>query len=346
MLNLPTPSSISGMWNIGFVLGSVLSVQVARGVLLSMSFVTWRDETFYSVIHMIRDLNIGWLIRFFHSSLASFFFLFMYAHISRGIFFGSFGSKARTWFVGVLILIFVMASAFFGYVLPWGQISYWGATVITNMASAIPYIGGLIVEWLWGNFSVSQPTLNRFFSIHFFLPFVVLVLSISHIFFLHITGSSNPIGTEGMVDKVEFSYNFFLKDLLFLLVSVFFLFWIILNVPFLFMDPENMNQADPIKAPVHIQPEWYFLFAYAILRSVPSKLGGVIMLVLSVGVLLLLPLKSMKILSIKFSPIKKFEYFLFLSSFLVLTLVGMKPVEYPYLTIGKVWRFVYFLSLV
>ena len=343
LIDLPTPISIRFVWNFGFLLGILLLVQIVTGVVLSMRYIQSSGEAFLSIIYIIRDCNNGWLIRLFHSNVASFFFMRIRVHLLRGVFFTSFKGKVNAWVRGSTILLVSIATAFFGYVLPWGQMSYWGATVITNIISALPYIGTILVEWLWGNFSVSQPTLNRFFSIHFFLPIFILVLIFVHIIFLHLTGSSNPIGIKESVDKVEFNIKFLIKDFIFLVFILLFILGVVINLPDLFIDPENINEANPMKAPIHIQPEWYFLFAYSILRSIPSKLGGVVFLIFSIGMYYIFPLKLVKENRRKFSPKRKVCFIIFIVSIVLLTYIGSKPVEDPYLLVSKVARVFYFL---
>nr|YP_002317282.1 cytochrome b [Steganacarus magnus]ACH41155.1 cytochrome b [Steganacarus magnus] len=342
LFDLPTPFSINLFWNFGFILGFITTIQVISGLFLSMLFIPSESDAFFSIIHIMRDSNSGWFIRLIHSNVASLIFLCVYIHLARGLYTSSFKTKSHAWNSGVTIFIIVMAAAFFGYVLPWGQMSYWGATVITNIASAIPYIGIYLVKWMWGNFSVSQPTLNRFFSIHFIVPFFMLMMMVIHIILLHSTGSSNPMGSKEDMEKIEFQIMFTIKDFLFF-SSIFSLVFIsISNYPDIFMDPENMNEANPLKAPVHIQPEWYFLFAYAILRSITSKLGGVLALIFSILILFFIQIKGLSKVSGKFSPIVKLSFWIKVSSFLILTFVGMKPVELPFSVIGKVSSFLYF----
>nr|WJJ69843.1 cytochrome b [Austromenopon atrofulvum] len=341
LLKLPTPSSITYAWNFGSLLGACLIIQLITGVLLSMHYSSSVTLAFFSVVHISLDVNEGWLIRLIHANGASFFFIMIYCHMARGLFFKSF-LFVMTWEVGVLLLALFMGVAFLGYVLPWGQMSFWGATVITNMISAVPYLGPAIVEWVWGGFSVGEPTLMRFFSLHFLLPFLGLVLVIFHLILLHDSGSSNPLGLSLSSDKIEFHPLFTVKDL----VGLCFLLWCFmgecLSLPFLFMDPENFSEANPLSTPPHIQPEWYFLFAYAILRSIPSKLGGVIALVLSISVFAFLPLSTKTWKNFKSSLHKAVSCSLF-GVFITLSWVGAFPVEEPYLIVGQVSTVMYFL---
>lgn len=343
--DLPSPSSIRFLWNFGFILGILLSVQIITGVILSINYIQSELEAFPSIIHIIRDTNNGWINRLIHSNTASLFFIRLLTHIGRGIFYGSFKTKSLTWLRGSTIFLISMATAFFGYVLPWGQMSYWGATVITNIVSALPYVGKDLVEWLWGNFSISQPTLNRFFSIHYLLPVILSITTVHHIFTLHKTGRSNPTGNIESLEKVEFHPIFTNKDTIFLIAVSIALLSIITNLPNYFIDPENINEANPIKAPVHIQPEWYFLFAYAILRSIPSKLGGIVAIVSSIVIIFFVSIKKADINRRKFSPKRKIKTLAILFSFVTLTFIGRKPVEEPYISTGKFLSTSYFLSI-
>nr|YP_010556305.1 cytochrome b [Hygrobates turcicus]UYS90931.1 cytochrome b [Hygrobates turcicus] len=345
VLKLPTPSNISYMWNFGSLLGMNLVIQLVSGILVSMHYNPSANLAFDSVVHIARDVNLGWLIKLFHMNGASLFFIFIYMHISRGILFSSF-KKKETWFSGVLILFILMATAFLGYVLPWGQMSFWGATVITNLVSAVPFIGEGVVVWLWGGFSVGDATLNRFFSLHFLMPFLLSALVLIHILLLHSPGSSNPIGVKSNLDKISFHPFFSFKDLLAPVFILTILMIIMFYKPFLMGDPENFSMANPMSTPVHIQPEWYFLFAYAILRSIPNKLGGVICLVMSILVLLLLSFKKKKINSSKFNPFKKFIFWGYVSTFLALTWGGAKPIESPFEGMMQLYSLLYFLFMI
>nr|AYC65844.1 cytochrome b [Bovicola ovis] len=339
--HIPTPSSISYMWNFGSLLGLAMVVQVLSGLFLSFHYESSLSEAFSSVVSICFDKNNGWLIRSIHSNGASLIFVLLYFHIARGLYYGSF-VLTHTWMLGVTIFLVTMATAFLGYVLPWGQMSYWGATVITNLVSAIPSIGGDVVVWLWGGFSVSKPTLIRFFSLHFLLPFMILALAGVHIIFLHETGSSNPLGLGSDVDKVHFHPLFSSKDYVgVILVAVVFYFLCIFS-PDLFMDCDNFIKANPLNTPPHIQPEWYFLFAYAILRSIPSKLGGVIGLVSSILVMYVFSILKWDQSSCRFNPLMKVICWSFFMNFLLLTWLGMQPVEYPFLQISGVCSVLYF----
>lgn len=346
--NLPTPKSISFMWNIGFILGIIISLQLITGLVLSINYIASRDIAFNSVIHIIRDLDSGWIIRYTHINGASLFFILLYTHIGRGLYFNAFITTPIVWCSGVVIFLTSMATAFIGYVLPWGQISFWGATVITRIISAIPYVGLTVTQWLWGNFSVSQPTLNRFFSLHFIIPIFIIVLIIIHLMILHKSGSSTPTITNPNLDKIKFYPFFLIKDINPLIIRVIIITTLVSINPNLLGDVENFNEASPLNTPTHIQPEWYFLYAYAILRAVPSKLGGVILIILSIICLIPLIFKSRKntpFINKKFSPLKKIIFWNLARVWIVLTWIGMKPVEEPFTLIGKVFSFLYFLLI-
>nr|YP_010044613.1 cytochrome b [Dorcus koreanus]QPF24635.1 cytochrome b [Dorcus koreanus] len=342
LIDLPSPSNISAWWNFGSLLGLCLGIQIITGIFLAMHFTANVDMAFNSVIHISRDVNYGWLIRTTHANGASFFFICLYLHVGRGLYYSSYNLEL-TWSVGVIILFCVMATAFLGYVLPWGQMSFWGATVITNLLSAIPYVGTLIVQWLWGGFAVDNATLTRFFALHFLLPFIIAALVMIHLLFLHQTGSNNPLGTNSNIDKIPFHPYFSYKDIFGYIIMTFILTSLVLVSPNLLGDPENFIPANPLVTPVHIQPEWYFLFAYAILRSIPNKLGGVIALVFSILILLIVPfINKKKMLSTQFYPINKILFWSFLSVVILLTWIGARPVEDPYITVGQILTIMYF----
>nr|AHY87994.1 cytochrome b [Napothera epilepidota] len=342
LIDLPTPSNISSWWNFGSLLGICLITQIVTGLLLSMHYTADTSLAFNSVAHMCRDVQFGWLIRNLHANGASFFFICIYFHIGRGIYYGSYLNK-ETWNVGVVLLLALMATAFVGYVLPWGQMSFWGATVITNLFSAIPYIGQTLVEWAWGGFSVDNPTLTRFFAIHFLLPFVIAGLTLVHLTLLHETGSNNPLGIPSDCDKIPFHPYYTTKDFLGFALMFIPLGTLALFAPNLLGDPENFTPANPLATPPHIKPEWYFLFAYAILRSIPNKLGGVLALAASVLVLFLLPLlHTSKLRSMTFRPISQILFWTLVANLLVLTWVGSQPVEHPFIIIGQLASFTYF----
>nr|WHE42558.1 cytochrome b [Habroloma sp.] len=346
LIDLPSPSNISIWWNFGSLLGLCLMIQILTGLFLAMHFTASIELAFSSVIHICRDVNYGWLLRTLHANGASFFFICLYLHVGRGLYYGSYNLK-MTWSVGVIILFLVMATAFLGYVLPWGQMSFWGATVITNLLSAIPYLGLDIVQWLWGGFAVDNATLTRFFTLHFILPFIVLAMVIIHLMFLHQTGSNNPLGVNSNIDKIPFHPYFSLKDLAGFIIMLMTMMMLTLWNPYLLGDPENFSPANPLVTPVHIQPEWYFLFAYAILRSIPNKLGGVIALVMSIAILIVMPYSNnKKIQSNQFYPMNKILFWMFLSNTILLTWIGARPVEDPYILVGQMLTITYFLYFI
>lgn len=343
LIKLPTPINISIWWNLGSLLGISLLIQISRGLFLSIHYCANTIIAFNRIIHIIQNTNFGWLFRLIHINGASFFFIFIYIHIGRGIYYGS-HNLLKTWIIGVIIFIMSIATAFIGYVLPWGQISFWGATVITNLISTIPYIGQNIVEWIWGGFSVNNPTLNRFFTFHFILPFLILIIIIIHLIFIHETGSNNPIGINRNLNKIPFNPFFILKDIYgFILLFIILILINIIN-PFILNDPENFILANSIITPIHIQPEWYFLFAYTILRSIPNKLGGVIALLISILILIIIPLiKSNKFQSSKFYPINQIIFWFFINNIIILTWLGSQPVEPPFIEIRQIITTLYFL---
>nr|ACR81500.1 cytochrome b [Pycnonotus goiavier]ACR81502.1 cytochrome b [Pycnonotus goiavier] len=342
LIDLPTPSNISIWWNFGSLLGICLTVQIVTGLFLAMHYTADTALAFNSVAHICRDVQFGWLIRNLHANGASLFFMCIYLHIGRGIYYGSYLNK-ETWNVGVILLLALMATAFVGYVLPWGQMSFWGATVITNLFSAIPYIGQTLVEWAWGGFSVDNPTLTRFFAIHFLLPFLIVGLTLVHLTLLHETGSNNPLGIPSDCDKIPFHPYYSTKDILGFTLVFIPLATLALFYPNLLGDPENFTPANPLATPPHIKPEWYFLFAYAILRSIPNKLGGVLALAASVLVLFLIPLlHTSKLRSMTFRPLSQILFWTLVTNLLILTWVGSQPVEHPFIIIGQVASFTYF----
>nr|UYB78468.1 cytochrome b [Alectorobius mimon] len=342
LIDLPAPSNISYMWNFGSLLSFCLMTQILTGVFLAIHFSSDITLAFSSISHISRDVNFGWLIRAIHANMASLFFICLYTHIGRGMYYSSF-ILLGPWMSGTMIILTLMATAFLGYVLPWGQMSFWGATVITNLLSAIPYIGPSITQWIWGGFSVDNPTLTRFFTFHFLLPFILMALIILHISLLHETGSSNPLGLSSNIDKIPFHPYFSLKDILGTITFITISSYIILIKPYMFMDPENFLMANPLITPPHIQPEWYFLFAYAILRSIPNKLGGVMALIMSILIILSLPfsMKS-KFKSFANNPMKKLLFWIFVNTFLLLTYIGACPVEPPFITLGQILTILYF----
>nr|YP_009115659.1 cytochrome b [Ravinia pernix]AJC00138.1 cytochrome b [Ravinia pernix] len=342
LVDLPAPINISAWWNFGSLLFLCLMIQILTGLFLAMHYTADISLAFNSVNHICRDVNYGWLLRTMHANGASFFFICIYLHVGRGIYYGSY-LFTPTWLVGVIILFLVMGTAFMGYVLPWGQMSFWGATVITNLLSAIPYLGIDLVQWVWGGFAVDNATLTRFFTFHFILPFIVLAATMIHILFLHETGSSNPMGLNSNIDKIPFHPYFTFKDIVGFIVMTMILILLVLINPYLLGDPDNFIPANPLVTPVHIQPEWYFLFAYAILRSIPNKLGGVIALVLSIAILAILPFYHLsKFRGIQFYPINQILFWLMTVTVILLTWIGARPVEEPYVLIGQILTVVYF----
>nr|AOR07143.1 cytochrome b [Mesenchytraeus solifugus] len=343
LIDLPAPNNISIWWNYGSLLGLCLVIQIATGLFLSVHYVPNIEMAFSSVAHISRDVNYGWILRSIHANGASMFFLFLYMHTGRGIYYGSF-SFIETWNLGVTLFILTMATAFMGYVLPWGQMSFWGATVITNLFSAIPYIGKMLVEWIWGGFAVDNATLNRFFAFHFILPFIMAAVVILHILFLHQTGSNNPLGVQSSSDRVPFHMYFSVKDMLGYVIAMFAFMIIILFTPNLMTDPENFLLANPLVTPVHIAPEWYFLWVYAILRSIPNKLGGVMALFAALLILFILPFTSkMNKRGFAFYPMNQLLFWMLVSSWAILTWIGGRPVEDPYILIGQSFTVIYFL---
>nr|NP_944684.1 cytochrome b [Hyperoodon ampullatus]Q70RW3.1 RecName: Full=Cytochrome b; AltName: Full=Complex III subunit 3; AltName: Full=Complex III subunit III; AltName: Full=Cytochrome b-c1 complex subunit 3; AltName: Full=Ubiquinol-cytochrome-c reductase complex cytochrome b subunit [Hyperoodon ampullatus]QHV35533.1 cytochrome b [Hyperoodon ampullatus]QHV35546.1 cytochrome b [Hyperoodon ampullatus]QHV35559.1 cytochrome b [Hyperoodon ampullatus]QHV35572.1 cytochrome b [Hyperoodon ampullatus]QHV35585. len=344
-IDLPTPSNISSWWNFGSLLGLCLITQILTGLFLAMHYTPDTTTAFSSIAHICRDVNYGWVIRYLHANGASMFFICLYAHIGRGLYYGSY-IFLETWNIGVILLFTVMATAFMGYVLPWGQMSFWGATVITNLLSAIPYIGTTLVEWIWGGFSVDKATLTRFFALHFILPFIILALAIVHLLFLHETGSNNPTGIPSDMDKIPFHPYYTIKDTLGALLLILVLLTLTLFAPDLLGDPDNYTPANPLSTPAHIKPEWYFLFAYAILRSIPNKLGGVLALLLSILILLFIPLlHTSKQRSMMFRPFSQLLFWLLIADFLTLTWIGGQPVEHPYMIMGQLASMLYFLLI-
>nr|QAX91075.1 cytochrome b [Schedorhinotermes sp. 7 MW-2019] len=342
LVDLPTPSTITGWWNFGSLMGVCLILQILTGLLLAMHYCPNTEMAFSSISHICRDVNHGWLLRTLHANGASLFFMCMFLHIGRNIYYGSY-KLVHTWMIGVAILFVMMATAFMGYVLPWGQMSFWGATVITNLLSAVPYIGKELVQWVWGGFAVDNATLTRFFALHFLMPFVIAAMAMIHLLFLHQTGSNNPLGLNKNTDKIPFHPYFTTKDLVGFALTLSILTIITLKEPYLLGDPDNFTPANPLVTPVHIQPEWYFLFAYAILRSIPNKLGGVIALAMSIAILFIMPAYQSKFRGIQFYPVNQMTFWIMTNTVILLTWIGARPVEDPYITTGQTLTILYFL---
>nr|QXT44100.1 cytochrome b [Aganotermes sp. CAM124] len=342
LVDLPTPSTISGWWNFGSLLGVCLVAQIATGLFLAMHYCPNTDAAFDSVSHICRDVNYGWLLRTLHANGGSMFFVCIYLHTGRNMYYGSYNFM-HTWSVGVAILFLTMATAFMGYVLPWGQMSFWGATVITNLLSAIPYVGNEVVQWVWGGFAVDNATLTRFFALHFLMPFVIAGMVLIHLLFLHQTGSNNPLGLNKNTDKIPFHPYFTVSDILGFAIMLMALAILTLKEPYMLSDPDNFTPANPLVTPVHIQPEWYFLFAYAILRSIPNKLGGVIALAMSIAILFIMPTYKSKFRGTQFYPINQVMFWIMTNTVILLTWIGARPVEEPYILTGQILTTLYFL---
>jgi quinol-cytochrome oxidoreductase complex cytochrome b subunit len=347
----PAPINLTYAWSFGFTATVCLIIQILTGIFLAMHYTPHIDLAFSSVEHIMRDVNNGWLIRYMHANGASMFFIVVYCHIFRGLYYGSYmAPRQLLWCSGVIIFIIMMLTAFLGYVLPWGQMSFWGATVITSLVSAVPLVGQPITQWLWGGFTVGNATLNRFFSLHFFLPFLIAGLTVIHLALLHKDGSNNPLGVDSTVDKIPFYPYFIVKDIFsFFLFALFFSVFIF-YFPNLLGHPDNYIPADPMQTPPHIVPEWYFLPFYAILRSIPDKLGGVVAMFGSLLILLLIPfINTSEVRSTTFRPIFKVFYWLLVADFLILGWVGQKPVKDAYIIVGQiatVFYFTFFLILI
>jgi len=350
IINYPTPINLNYFWSFGSAAGICLIIQIITGIFLGMHYCPHVDFAFNSVEHIMRDVNNGWLIRYIHANGASMFFIVVYCHIFRGLYYGSYVyPREKLWISGVVIFLLMMATAFMGYVLPWGQMSFWGATVITNLFSAVPIVGSAIVEWLWGGFSVDNATLNRFYSLHYFMPFIIAGLTGIHLSLLHSTGSNNPLGINTNVDTVSFYPYFYVKDLLSFFILILFFSFFIFFYPNALGHPDNYIPANPLVTPPHIVPEWYFLPFYAILRSIPNKLGGVVAMISAILVLIMIPfLNTSEIRSSNFRPIFAIAFWFLVSDFILLGWIGQKPAESPYIEIGlgaTIFYFLFFLVL-
>jgi len=352
IVDYPTPSNINYIWSFGSLAGLFLFLQIIVGILLVIFYTPQSLLAFSSTEYIIRDVNNGWLLRYLHSNIASFFFIFVYIHILRGLYFKSyFNPRKILWYTGLIIFILIIATAFIGYVLPWGQTSFWGATVITNLFSAIPIFGKDIAQWLWGGYAIDNATLNRFFSLHYLLPFLISVFALIHLYFLHIYGSNNPLGIVNLYDKITFIPYFYVKDFFIFIIALFIFSIICFFNPNLLGHPDNYIIANSLVTPTHIVPEWYFLYFYAILRSIPNKLGGVLCIAGAIIILFniswiqsfLLKKKSVRIPQIKFY--YKIFYFFSLVNVLILGWIGAQAIEFPFVFIGIFSIGFYFFSL-
>ncbi len=346
LVDYPTPRNLNYWWNFGSLAGIFLLIQIITGIVLAMHYTPTVEGAFASIEHIMRDVNYGWLIRYIHMNGSSFFFIVVYIHVFRGLYYGSYKSPREVlWWLGLVILLLMMATAFMGYVLPWGQMSFWGATVITNIFSAVPVVGTIIVEWLWGGFAVDNALLNRFFALHYLFPFLIVAVVILHIVALHTHGSNNPLGIDkkGPQDSIPFHPYYTIKDLfgLSFVLTIFAL--VVFYAPDYLGHPDNYIPADPLKTPTHIVPEWYFLPFYAILRAVPDKLGGVIAMLGAIFILFVLPwLDTSKVRSATFRPMYKKLFWILLADIVILTWIGGSPPEGNFILIGRIATIYYF----
>nr|ADB11289.1 cytochrome b [Aspidomorphus muelleri] len=339
---LPVGSNISTWWNFGSMLLTCLALQISTGFFLAIHYTANINLAFSSVTHILRDVPYGWTMQNLHAIGASIFFICIYTHTARGLYYGLYLNK-EVWLSGTALLMLLMATAFFGYVLPWGQMSFWAATVITNLLTTIPYLGAMLTTWLWGGFSISDPTLTRFFALHFILPFIIISLSTIHIILLHNEGSNNPLGTNSDIDKIPFHPYHSYKDTLMITIMITSLLIIMSFLPDLFNDPENFTKANPLVTPQHIKPEWYFLFAYGILRSIPNKLGGTLALLMSIVILTTMPFTHTSyIRSMTFRPLTQTLFWTLIATFITITWTATKPVEPPFVLISQWASTVYF----
>ena len=346
LIEYPTPRNLNYWWNFGSLAGIVLVIMIATGIFLAMHYTPHVSMAFASVERIMRDVNYGWLVRYIHMNGASFFFICVYIHMFRGLYYGSYKSpRELLWIIGVLIILAMMATAFLGYVLPWGQMSFWGATVITNLFSAIPLVGESIVSWLWGGFAVDNPTLNRFFSLHYLVPFLIFALVFLHLWALHAHHSNNPLGVDMKTpqDSIPFHPYYTVKDAFGLGVLLLLLLGFVFYAPNFFGEPDNYIEANPLVTPTHIVPEWYLLPFYAILRAIPNKLLGVIAMFGSILILVLVPwLDTSRVRSARFRPVYKVFFWVFLADCFLLGYIGAKPPEGLFITVGQLATFWYF----
>jgi ubiquinol-cytochrome c reductase cytochrome b subunit len=345
LVDSPQPSNISYLWNFGSLLALCLGIQIVTGVTLAMHYTPTIYEAFNSVEHIMRDVNNGWLVRYLHSNTASAFFFLVYLHIGRGLYYGSYKSpRTLTWVIGTIILVVMMATGFLGYVLPYSQMSLWGATVITNLMSAIPWIGQDFVEFLWGGFSVNNATLNRFYALHYLLPFILAALVLMHLITLHDSvGSGNPLGISGNYDRLPFAPYYIFKDLVTIFIFFFVLSVFVFFMPNFLGDTDNYLMGNPMQTPSSIVPEWYLLPFYAILRSIPNKLLGVIAMFLAIFIILIMPITDLsKYRGIQFRPFSKIAFYIFVANFLILMQLGAKHVESPFIELGQISTVLYF----
>lgn len=351
IIHYPSPITLTYAWSFGSLAGICLVIQMLSGIFLAMHYTPHINLAFSSIEYIMRDVPNGWLIRYIHANGASMFFIVVYSHICRGLYYGSYMKpRELLWCSGVIIFFLMMGTAFTGYVLPWGQMSFWGATVITSMVTAIPVAGKMIVEWLWGGFTVRNPTLNRFFSIHFFLPFLIAGFSLIHLALLHKVGSNSPIGSDTGIDDLPFYPYFASKDVFAFFSFLVFFATFVFYFPNTLNHPDNYIPADPLQTPAHVVPEWYFLPYYAILRSIPHKAGGIIAMVGSIAVLALIPfINTSKIRNTTFRPIFKFFFWIFIVDVAILTWVAQKPTDPTYVFTGQiatVYYFIFFLIII
>jgi ubiquinol-cytochrome c reductase cytochrome b subunit len=349
LIYYPSPMNLNYFWNFGFMSGIFLVIQFISGIFLSMFYTPEVDHAFSSVQHIMRDINYGWLIRYMHSNGASFFFIMVYIHILRGMYYGSYQKpRMLAWFTGVIIYILMMGTAFLGYVLPWGQMSYWAATVITNFLTVIPYFGKDIVYWVWGGYAINNSTLNRFFSLHYLLPFIIAVLSIYHIFQLHKAGSSNPLGIRSSkLDKINFYPFFLVKDLFGIFIALIFFSIFVFFFPEVLGHSDNYINANPLVTPAHIVPEWYFLPMYGILRSISSKTYGIILMFLSLIILFTLPLLDKELIKNKnYKPFNRIMFWMFVFNFIFLGYLGGQLPVTPYIELGLICSHIHLLYFI